>query len=158
MNIRPNSIAMYCAAGARRNVEAALTAALESLQPIELTVELSANGTSITHYGGHIWLKDNELKAVMDIPGLTIQGAVLASKPRDNWLSAIKAADVLPVVKQELKPGVPDVGKFKVAPREEPKNVARIVAAKTAFDVKDKEPKPKPPEVPTEPSGKPKDK
>ena len=117
-----------------------------------LSRALSANGTTITHFGGHGWFTDAQWKLLSKIAGLTIQAAVLDKQPHDNWLVALKTLNAAPVTKERGET------ELTVKERQPPKNEARIVAAKTAFDVKDKEPKPKPPEVPKEPPGKPKGK
>jgi hypothetical protein len=128
-----NSCVLICVAARLAAVNEAVAAALDDpIGAANLYVPLSIDGNTITHYGGHAWLTDEQAKALAGIPGLMMRAVVLDGQPFDHWLVALKEADML-AVKRDRK------GVTKIEPRKEPENPGRISIAREKFEQKSRE-------------------
>ena len=130
VTVNPNSVVLICSASDADRVNEEVAALLGDADGARnLSRELSADGASVTHFAGHAWLTDEQVKALSGIAGLTMHGAVIDGKPFDNWLVALKTAGIREVERDEQ-----DASKLTVAARREPVDAKRIEDAKAIFN------------------------
>lgn len=130
----PNSVVLICAAAEAERVNAEVAALFgDHVGSRNLSREISADGATVTHFGGHGWFDDLQCKQLSEITGLTVQAAVLDGKPRDNWYVALKALNAATVKRDE-----DDTKVLVVEEKREPQDAARITAARAAFEAKPK--------------------
>jgi hypothetical protein len=130
--MNPNSVVLLCAADDIDRVNGEVAALLgNAADARNLSREISADGATVTHFGGHGWFDDLQCKELSQIDGLTVQAAVLDGKPQDNWLVALKSVNSATVLRDEADSKV-----LIIEAKREPEDAARITAARAAFDAK----------------------
>jgi hypothetical protein len=130
-----NSTVLMCAAADADAVNAAVAELLGNPPDARnLSVPVSKDGSTITHYAGHGWFTNAEVKLLSTVPDLEIEAAVLDRDPYDNWLSVLKAKSALSVKRDEADPKV-----ITIEPRREPQDAKRIEDAKAVFEAKPRE-------------------
>ena len=129
--MNPNSVVLLCTAADVDRVNAEVAAYLGDPEGSRnLSREISANGTTVTHYGGHAWLTDDQCEEISEITGLTVQAATIDGNPHDNWLVALKSMNAATVRRDEADDKV-----LVIDAKREPKDAKRITDARADFVV-----------------------
>lgn len=95
--------------------------------------EISANNTTVTHFTGHGWFDDLQCKELSQIVGLTVHAATDGVKPRDNWLVTLKSLDAAIVTRDK-----DDNKVLIIEAKREPENAKSITDARAEFKAKPK--------------------